>query len=232
MKISWWSRILDFISPRLCVVCGERLAVTERTLCACCTLHLPYTAYQFTPTDNPMCQLLWKLSRVERAAALLHYEPRSELAAVVYQLKYGDRPDIGEDMGALMGRELQRAHFLDGIDVLVPVPLTWWREQQRGYNQSERLAVGISDVTGLPIARKALRRKRFLQTQTHLNRQERQENVSDMFELRDGRQVEGRHVLLVDDICTTGATLTACANALSAVPGVRVSVCTLGLTKS
>ncbi len=230
--MNWWTRILDFISPRQCVVCGERLSSTERSLCSSCLLHLPRTAFQFTPTDNPMAQLFWKLTPVRRAAALIYYEPHSEVAQLVYQLKYGYRPDIGDDMGRLMAQEMQLAGFMDDVDLLLPVPLSRKRLRHRGYNQSEHLAQGMSDVIGLPVVTKALRRRHFRQSQTQLSRQERQENVAGMFELRDGRQLEGCHVLLIDDVCTTGATLIACAQAISHIPGIRISVLTFGFTKS
>ena len=230
--MNWWTRILDFISPRLCVVCGERLSPTERSICSVCLLHLPRTTYQFSPDDNPMAQLFWHLTPIKRAAALLYYEPHSELARLIYDLKYHDRPDIGEDMGRLMANEMQLAHYFDGIDVLLPVPLSRKRLRQRGYNQSEMLAIGVSDITHLPIVTNALRRKHFVKSQTRLSRHERQENVEDMFELRDGSRLQGKHVLLIDDICTTGATLIACIDALKNIPGIRLSVLTLGFTKT
>lgn len=230
--MNWWTRILDFISPRLCVVCGERLSPTERSLCSVCMLHLPRTTYQFSPDDNPMAQLFWHLTPIKRAAALLYYEPHSELARLIYDLKYHDRPDIGEDMGRLMANEMQLAHYFDDIDVLLPVPLSRKRLRQRGYNQSEMLAIGVSDITHLPIVTNALRRKHFVKSQTRLSRHERQENVEDMFELRDGSRLQGKHVLLIDDICTTGATLIACIDALKNIPGIRLSVLTLGFTKT
>jgi predicted amidophosphoribosyltransferase len=104
--------------------------------------------------------------------------------------------------------------------------------RQRGYNQSEQLAIGISDITHLPIVTKALRRKHFIQSQTQLSRHERQENVEDMFELCDGSLLQDKHVLLVDDICTTGATLIACVEVLKDIPGIHLSVLTLGFTKT
>jgi len=229
--MNWWTRILDFISPRFCVVCGKRLAPSERSLCSVCLLHLPRTTYQFTPDDNPMAQLFWHLAPVERAAALLYYEPHSEIARIIYDLKYHDRPDIGEDLGRLMANEMQIAHFFDGIDLLLPVPLSKKRLRQRGYNQSEQLAIGISDITHLPIVTKALRRKHFVKSQTQLSRHERQENVAEVFELRDSTMIQDKHILLIDDICTTGATLLACTEALRPVKGIRISVLTLGFTK-
>ena len=230
--MNWFSRFLDFVSPRLCVVCGRRLAPTERSLCSVCQLHLPRTAFQFFPDDNPMVQLFWHLTPIERAAALIYYQPHSEMAHMVYQLKYGNSPDVGEDLGRLMATDMQLAHFFDDIDVLLPVPLTAKRQRQRGYNQSEMLARGISDVTHLPISTKALKRQAFHESQTHLNRHERQENVEGIFVVADAEVLKGRHVLLIDDICTTGATLTACAQALTPIEGIRITVLTLGFTKN
>lgn len=229
--MNWWSRLLDFISPRLCVVCGRRLSPTEYSLCSVCQLHLPRTAFQFAPHDNPMAQLFWHLAPIERAAAFIYYQPHSEMARMVYQLKYGNSPDIGEDLGRLMASDMQLAHYFDDIDLLVPVPLTRKRQYQRGYNQSEMLALGISDITRLPIAAKALRRQVFRESQTHLSRHERQENVNGIFVVADAEALKGCHILLIDDVCTTGATLTACAQALASIDNIRISVLTLGFTK-
>ena len=229
--MNWWTRILDFISPRQCVVCRRRLAPSERTLCSVCVMHIPRTLYQFDPDSNPMAQLFWHLTPIERAAALMFYEPHAEMARMVYQLKYGNRPDIGEDLGRLIANEMHYGRFFEGIDALVPVPLSRKRQRQRGYNQSEMLARGISDITHLPVITKALGRKHFLQSQTHLSRYERQENVADMFYQIDDNSLKNKHILLIDDICTTGSTLIACANAIKHIEGIRISVLTLGFTK-
>ena len=161
--MNWVTRILDYISPRLCVVCGERLAPTERSLCSVCLFHLPRTNFHLKPLDNPMAQLFWVLSPVEKAAALFYYHPHAEMAQMVYRLKYNNRPDIGEDMGRVMANELQQSDYFSDIDVLLPVPLSSKRLRQRGYNQSEMLARGVSDVTHLPVVTKALCRKEFHQ---------------------------------------------------------------------
>ena len=229
---NWWRRILDFISPRCCVVCDRRLAPTEQSLCSVCLFHLPRTTYQFTPDDNDMAQLFWHITPIRKAAALFFFEPHSELAQIIYQLKYGNRPDIGEDLGRHMASEMQLASYFDDIDALVPVPLAKKRMRQRGYNQSERLAQGISDMTHIPVLTKVLRRIDFKQSQTSLNRQQRQANVNNTFEVTNGNIIRNKHILLIDDICTTGATLASCANTLSSIEGIRISVLTLGLTKS
>lgn len=228
---NWWTRIVDFIAPRSCVICGRRLSPTERSLCSVCVLHLYRTTFQFTPEDNEMAQLFWGLLPVERTAALIYYEPRSETAALIYKLKYGHRPDIGEDLGRIMAEEMKPAGFLDGIDILLPIPLSKKRYWQRGYNQSEMLARGMSEVTGLPVITKAVRRTNFRQSQTSLTRKERQENVEGTFVLRHPELLENKHVLLIDDICTTGATLLACSEAIRSIKGIRISILTLGFTK-
>ena len=227
----WWTRIVDFIAPRSCVICGRRLSPNERSLCSVCVLHLYRTTFQFTPEDNEMAQLFWGLLPVERTAALIYYEPRSETAALIYKLKYGHRPDIGEDLGRIMAEEMKPAGFLDGIDILLPIPLSKKRYWQRGYNQSEMLARGMSEVTGLPVITKAVRRTNFRQSQTSLTRKERQENVEGTFVLRHPELLENKHVLLIDDICTTGATLLACSEAIRSVKGIHISILTLGFTK-
>jgi ComF family protein len=194
-------------------------------------LHLPRTGFQWKATDNIMAQAFWHLTPVERAAALFFFTPHSAVAQIVYDLKYADRPDIGEDMGRLMANEMRPAGFFDGIDALLPLPLARNRLRQRGYNQSEQLAVGISQLTGLPVIRHAVSRKAFTESQTRLTRQERRQNVDDMFVLHDDKPLRHRHVLIIDDVCTTGATITALSDAIRHVEGIRMSVLTLGYTK-
>lgn len=204
---------------------------TERSLCTPCLFDLNRTYYEKKPYDNPMAQCLWGLVPIERAAALMFFIPHTPEAALVYRLKYGGRPDIGEDIGRIMANVLLPSHFFDGIDALVPVPLSPKRMRQRGYNQSQMLAEGISDITHIPVLTKAVGRKHFHESQTKLTRKERRQNVEHMFFLTDGTLLEGRHILLIDDVCTTGATLTACAEAIKNIKGVQISILTLGFTK-
>ena len=211
MKISFWSRLLDLISPRLCVVCGERLAVTEETLCSKCYLHLPRTDFGRDLYENVMAKLF---------------------ANILYELKYKNHPEIGEVMGRMMAKELMRNGLFDDIDALVPVPLAKKRERERGYNQSMMLAKGVSEVTGLPIANRVVRRTRFAGSQTRRGRWERNENVEDVFELQDADSISGKHLLLIDDVVTTGATIIACAKEMQKASNVRISVLALGFAKS
>ena len=232
MKISFWSRLLDLISPRLCVVCGERLAVTEETLCSKCYLHLPRTDFGRDLYENVMAKLFWGQIAIEKATALFYYEPHAETANILYELKYKNHPEIGETMGRMMARELQRADFFDGIDGIVPVPLAKKRERQRGYNQSTEIAMGVSEITNLPIYNKVIKRTTFEGSQTSKGRWERNENVENVFELLDGDSIRGKHLLIIDDVVTTGATIIACAKEISKAEGVRFSILSLGFAKS
>jgi len=231
-RISFWTRLLDLISPRLCVICGHRLSVTEEVICSKCNLHLPRTFFQQDPYENVMAKLFWGQIPVERAAALFYFEAHAETANIIYELKYRNHPEIGEVMGRMMARELQSTGFFDGMDAIVPVPLAKKRQRQRGYNQSVEIARGVSAVTGLPIYNKVVRRTVFEGSQTNKGRWERNENVEKVFELADDDNIDGKHLLIIDDVVTTGATVIACAKELVRAGDVKVSVLALGLAKS
>lgn len=226
-----WSRVLDFVSPRLCAVCGSRLSVTEHALCSACCLRLPRTGFYLRPYDNPVAQAFWGQADVERAASFFYFEPHSEVSRMIYSLKYKGRPDIGVALGRLAAGEFMAAGFFDGVDVIVPVPLARKRLRERGYNQSAEVAAGVSSLTGILVDERSVCRKAFKTSQTKLGRWERLGNVSGLFEVRRQERLLGKHVLLVDDVFTTGATVMACASAVAAVPGTTVSIMTLGFTK-
>jgi ComF family protein len=179
-----------------------------------------------------MARLFWGQIPIERAAALFYYEAQSEVAQILYKLKYENHPEVGEVMGRLVARELHTCGFFDGIDGIVAVPLTRRRQHQRGYNQSLEIAHGIRAVTGLTVYDKAVRRMYFKGSQTTRGRWERNENVERVFELVDGKVLHGQHILIVDDVVTTGATAIACAKELVKAGDVRISVLSLGFAKT
>jgi ComF family protein len=179
-----------------------------------------------------MAKLFWYLIPIERATAYFYYEPHSSTANIIYQMKYKDHPEIGEVMGRMMGKELMPSGFFDGIDGIIPVPLTKKRQRQRGYNQSEEIARGISEVTGLPLFDKVVKRVSFKGSQTNLGRWERNENVEKVFELIDGVSIQGKHLLIVDDVVTTGATCIACSKELVKANNIKISILSLGFAKS
>ena len=208
--ISFWRRLLDLISPRLCVVCGHRLSVTEEAICSKCNFHLPRTGFHLNAYENEMARLFWAQVPIERATAFFYYEPHAQTANIIYELKYKNRPDIGIIIGRMLAKEVQTAGFFDGIDGIIAVPL----------------------ATGLPILKKAVRRTVFEGSQTNKGRWERHDNVEHVFELIDTKAVSGQHLLLIDDVVTTGATCLACAKALCQAGDVRISILSLGFAKS
>ena len=226
------TRLLDFISPRCCVICGKRLSTIEEQICMPCLFHLPRTNFSRNPLDNEMARLFWGLMPIERAAALFFYAPHAAPSKAIYALKYGGNKMVGEVLGRMAASDIASDDFFRGIDMVVPVPLARKRLRQRGYNQSEVIAKGVSYVTGIPLNTHLIKRKAFHKSQTHLGRWDRMDNVQDMFIAKKGEQAKNKHILLVDDVVTTGATVLACAEALKNVEGIKISVLSLGFTKS
>lgn len=227
------TRLLELIAPRLCVMCGKRLSIGEEYVCGACQLHIPRTFFHFHPIDNIMAQMFWGQMPVERAAAMFLFQPQSVSSKIIYDMKYHNNQDLGVVMGRMMAREALPSGFFEGIDMIVPVPLASDRMRQRGYNQSEMLARGISDVSGIEMSTQIVARKEFRQSQTHLSRQERMENVDGQFVLTaNSEDLAGKHILIVDDVATTGATIITCATAMKEIQGIRFSVMTLAFTHS
>lgn len=232
MKDSFWSRLVDLIAPRACVVCGGRLGIHEFFLCGSCNLQLPRTNYADNPYENDMARLFWGQLPVERCAALFFYQGGSGPSQILYELKYKNHPEIGEFFGRMIAEEWGDTGFFEGIDLIVPVPLAKERQRQRGYNQSLHIARGIGSVTRLPIVTNAVSRKQFVESQTQKDRWQRNENVEGCFRLNDGSALKGRHVLLVDDVVTTGATICSCGREMLKAGDVRFSILTIGFAKS
>ena len=223
--------LLDLAYPRLCVMCGRKLQPAERHVCAFCLSRLPCTDFHLRP-DNPMAQHFFGQAGMERAAALLFYHRGDASGKIIRCLKYGGMPDIGVYFGRFMGNELASSGFFDGIDLLIPVPLSPGRRRWRGYNQAERIAFGLSQVTGIPLSTEHLFRLRDNPSQTALDSRARLESMRSLFSLKHPETLAGKHVLLIDDVFTTGATLQACVGALSGCPGIHFSLLTLACTAS
>lgn len=229
MPLRLLRQLLDIAAPRLCSACGRRLNDGEEVFCATCMMRLPRTDFLAHPYDNEMAQTFWgRVSHFEKAYAFVYHQPHSESARAVYQIKYFGMADTGIDIGEIMGRQMKAAGFTDDIDIILPVPLTKERKRQRGFNQSEMIAQGISSATGIKVAKDIVKRVSFHGSQTRRDRQDRSENVENAFCLASGKRVTGKHVLIVDDIVTTGATIVAMAQQITLQPGVKVSVAAIG----
>lgn len=174
-----------------------------------------------------MEQLFWGKVEIEHAAALYHFSKSSRLQQVIHQLKYKGRKDIGFTLGKLLGKELSQSSLYQNIDIIIPVPLYKKKKNKRGYNQSEEIAKGVSEEMNVPLNTSILIRKAFTTTQTRKKRFERWENVKEVFTIQNLSTLKNKHILLIDDVCTTGSTLVACAEQLSTIDNVRISVATV-----
>lgn len=223
-------RVLDIIFPRQCVNCDEILSISEDVLCGRCLIHMPRTNFHLSPKDNDLTKLFFVVLPIEKATSWIYYSPNATHCRFIRKMKYHNRPDVGEMSGRIISTEIKDSGFFEGIDCIIPVPLSRKRQWKRGYNQSRMIADGISEVTSIPIFDDVVRRKHFHKSQTHLNAYERRENVKGAFELVNGEKIRGRHILLVDDIVTFGTTIISCGEELIKAGNVKISVLTLGYT--
>lgn len=226
----WLYSFISLLFPRCCVVCGRSLAKGEECICAMCNINLPRTNYHLQK-DNQVEQLFWGKIPLERATSFFFYRKGSDFRQILHQLKYGGQKEIGAIMGRYMASELTVSGFFEGIDVIIPVPLHKRKQRIRGYNQSEWIARGISAVTGIRIDTEVIVRRKHTDTQTRKSTFERWENVDGIFELHHAESLKGKHLLVVDDVLTTGATTVACASRLVEIEGVRISVLTLAVAE-
>lgn len=220
--------IAAIVLPRHCVVCQRTLQAGERHFCNRCYRALPMTRLH-GERGNVVESLFWEKIPIVRANAFLHYHSGSAGARPVVRLKYFDAPKLGVTLGRIMARDLADTDFFEGVDILLPLPLSSQRQRQRGYNQSQELARGISEVTGLPIDTTSVVRTVDNPSQTHFDARQRHENVAGIFSLLRPEALAGRHILLIDDVLTTGASLLSCAREIEKAGDVRFSVLTLYL---
>jgi len=224
----------DFISlifPRICLCCGNSLWKNEDIICHLCDYHLPRT-YFHLDNDNPLCKTFWGRVVVENATAFLYFNKGGKVQHLIHQLKYKGRGDVGVYLGIRFGRQLSSVPLYQSIQTIVPVPLHKIKRKQRGYNQSERFATGLAESMNLPVNSHALLRIKTTETQTKKSRFNRYRNVREVFTIRDPASLQGKHLLLVDDVITTGATVESCVQALSAVPDCKISVACIAFTRA
>jgi ComF family protein len=224
------SSLKEFLFPRHCIVCRNRLGEEEEHICFTCLRRLPRFG-KWKP-GNQMEHHLEGLLRINRAAAWFTYRHESDYRRLLMKMKYFGHPEVGEYLGRCTAQELLPTGFFDGIDVLVPVPLAKERQRERGYNQSEWIVKGLASVTGIAVRTDAVVRTVSNESQTHKSREERAANVQGIFALQNASGLAGHHVLLVDDVMTTGATLAACAAPLTTVEGLTLSMLTVALASS
>ncbi len=226
--MKWISDLLDFIFPRHFVVCGEILSSGEKDICVNCLVSLPLIDEQHR---SEIEKIFWGIVPVERAASYIYYRKGSPYNRLLHYLKYKERPEVGVRLAVAAAKELAPTGFFDGVELIVPLPLSGKKLRRCGYNQCDYIAGGISKVTGIPVAKGCVQRTVANETQTHKNRDERWRNVQGIFAVNNVEPLRGRHILLVDDVLTTGATLASCSATLVAA-GCKVSLFTLAYSSN
>jgi ComF family protein len=223
-----WDDVISLLFPRLCYACGENLLRNERLICTKCYILIPRTNYHLQE-DNPVARLFWGRCKIERAAAFSFYNKDSRIRKLIHNLKYKGIKEVGFELGKIYGQSLSGSDFLKGIDMIIPVPLHPSKKRVRGFNQSEIISDGFSEATGLPLCSAILERTSRSGTQTKKSRYDRWVNVEGIFNVSDRSKLDGKHILVVDDVITTGSTLESCAIELLKSEGVKVSVAALAV---
>lgn len=219
----------DFVSlfyPNLCLACDNSLYKGEATLCTFCLYHLPKTNFHLY-RDNPVARHFWGKVNLQAASSYFYFNKGQKVQQLIHNFKYKGKKEVGVKVGEMFGNEIKKSGCFDDIDIIVPVPLHISRMRVRGYNQSDFFAQGLSQVIGAPAKTSVITRKRKTATQTKKHRFERYENVKDVFEVVDSTSLTGKHILLVDDVITTGSTLASSAETILKVENTKVSVASM-----
>ena len=218
--------LLHLAFPHICDGCGTDALSRESSLCLRCLSRLPETRFHLY-TDNPVEKIFWGRLPVINATAQFYFTKESLMQRLMHQFKYRGQTNLGLFLGQLMGRALTNTTRFSNMDMLVPLPLFAAKEKKRGFNQATILCDGMARILGKPVHSNIIKRTTHTETQTKKTRLERWQNMEGRFELLDPGMIEDRHVLLVDDVITTGASLEACGKVLLQAKNTRLSLATL-----
>ncbi len=224
---TWLNDILNLFYPNLCVACGRLLQGGEESICLFCRHDLPETDFH-KKRGNPIHQKFYGRLLLDNAASLYHFHKGARVQHLMHAFKYEGKKQIGIELGKLYGHYLKEAPGFSSVQIVIPVPLHRAKLHQRGFNQSEIFSRGLAETMHIQSIPEGLERIVFTETQTHKNRMERWENVKSVFKCKHAEKINGNHILLVDDVVTTGATLEACGQELfNSCRDIRLSVATI-----
>lgn len=212
--------------PHLCIGCGNDLLSHDALLCLGCINELPHTGYETYP-NNPIERMFVGRLKLVAATSGFYFAKGELIQVLVHDLKYNGNKEAGFYLSEMMGENLLKSNRFNNIDHLIPLPLFADKEYKRGFNQAEVICKGLSNTMNVPVMAKNVVRIRFTETQTKKHRTERWDNVNESFKVMDESVLKNKHILLVDDVITTGATLDACAQVINTIEGIRISIATL-----
>jgi ComF family protein len=221
--------LLHLFFPHYCTGCGSDLVEDSQMLCLQCLAKLPETNF-FGATGNPVEKTFYGRLAVESAGAAYYFTKDSLVQHLITELKYRGNSEIGNYLGKLTALQMQKTERFNSIDCITPLPLNDKKLHKRGYNQAALIAEGISSVLDVPVLTSAVKRKLFTETQTKKDRVTRWQSMEDVFEVSNFSLLDNKHVLLVDDIVTTGATIEACGNAMLQASNLKLSIATIAWT--
>jgi ComF family protein len=220
-----FENIINLFFSSTCAGCNGELSYGQKHLCVSCLIHFP-----INQTLNPS-ELFWGRVPVKNGISLLTFEKGNSTQKLLHKIKYKDQKQLAIHLGSKMGRAINSLEWASQIDLIIPVPLHPSKERSRGYNQALLLAEGIKEVLSVPIENNAIIRTKANVTQTKKNKYERWDNVEQVFKLAQSKHVKNKHVLIVDDAITTGATLESCIRCFLEVENCQVSIATLAIAK-
>ncbi len=223
----WYEGFLSLFFPILCYGCSVPLSDANFVLCKKCLSELPRTNFENMP-KNIVYKTFWGRVMIEFASSIYFYRKGELLQTLIHRLKYRNSPGVGLFLGRLAGQYILNSEYYSSVDLIVPVPLHLKKERKRGYNQALLIAEGLSEVLKIPCSKTLLSRDFYSESQTKKGHYERWKNVDGVFSVRYNEQDSHKHLLLVDDIITTGATLESCCQSLFTIPGVKISILTIG----
>lgn len=225
-----FNSFIDTLFPRICPVCNNVLLSHEKHICTKCRIDIPITRYHMQEF-NAMEQLFAGKTPIEKAVGYFFYEKGNPYSNILHNIKYRNNPQLGQYVAKLFAQELLSLDIFRDIDCIIPVPLHHRKKIQRGYNQSEYIAKGFSEVFDIPVHNNIIIAHKSHESQTNKGIYERWLNTQNIFSAQDTQVLENKHVLIVDDVVTTGATLLSAALTIASVPNIKISLATLGVAR-
>jgi len=226
----WYTDLLGLLFPNLCNACGLTLYHSEHLICTKCLYDLPFTDYH-QHAENRVAKQLWGRLPLNAAMAMLYFRKGAKVQNLIHNLKYNGRTDIGVLLGNMLGERLKTSALYQDVNFIIPVPLHHKKYKHRGYNQCTFIAEGMAEKMEIAFSENNLVRNTATESQTKKSRYTRYENMQDVFKINVPAHVAGKHILLVDDVITTGATLEACATALLNNGAAKVSIAALAFAE-